>query len=69
MGQKDIKKEIKILLELDGSENPAEPLGTWQTVVRGKWIALSAYIKKSESPNKWLNDETQEFEKKKKQIQ
>jgi hypothetical protein len=57
--KKKLRKKIKILLELDASENTTQPWGTWQSVLRGKWVALSGYIKTSECTNKWLNDETQ----------
>ena len=46
----EIKKEIKICIEMNGNENTTTQ-NLWDTikaVLRGKFIALQAYLKKQE---------------------
>ena len=46
----EIKKEIKICIEMDENENTTTP-NLWDTVkavLRGKFIAIQAYLKKQE---------------------
>ena len=44
----EIKKEIKICVEMNENENTTSqnPWGTVKAVLRGKFIAIQAYLKK-----------------------
>ena len=46
----EIKKEIKICIEMNENENKTTPnlWGTVKAVLRGQFIALQAYLKKKE---------------------
>ena len=50
----EIKKEIKIFIEMNENENTATP-NLWDTVkavLRGRFIAIQAYLKKQEKSKK-----------------
>ena len=50
----EIKKEIKICIETNENENTTTP-NLWDTVkavLKGKFIAIQAYLKKQEKSNK-----------------
>ena len=50
MNNQEIKKEIKICIEMNENENKTTP-NLWDTekaVLRGKFIAIQAYLKKQE---------------------
>ena len=47
----EIKKEIKICIEMNENENTKTTQNLWDTVkavLRGKFIAIQAYLKKQE---------------------
>ena len=43
----EIKKEIKICIEMNENENTTTP-NLWDTIKAGKFIAIQAYLKKQE---------------------
>ena len=50
--REEIKKEIKICIEMNENENATTP-NLWETVkavLRGRFIALQAYLKKHDNP-------------------
>ena len=58
----EIKKEIKICIERNENENTATQ-NLWDTikaVLRGKFIAIQAYLKKQEKSQKQLEKEEME---------
>jgi hypothetical protein len=49
-----MKEEIKRILEVNENENMAYLWNTAKAVLRGKFIAMSAYVKRTERPQ--IND-------------